>query len=136
MRRGTTLVFLVALSSVGFTPNHAAESTTFLAMYARSYVPGRSGQIMIVPREGDILTRDEPIARFMHGSPWPYDTDIPLFFVGPQIQPGVYAVPARQQDVAVTVARALGVPMPATATGRVLPVLRPNVPRPRAVFVL
>src|SRR5262245_47665202 len=136
MLRNATLVLLVALSSVGFSPGDPAELTTFLTMYARSYVPGRSGQIMIVPREGEILTRDEPIARFMHGTPWPYDADIPLFFVGPQIQPGVHAGPARQQDVAVTVAQALGVSMPATATGRVLPVLRPNAPRPRAVFVL
>jgi len=32
------------------------ERTTFLDMFARAYFPGRSGQIMVVPREGEILT--------------------------------------------------------------------------------
>ena len=42
----------------------------FLEMFARSYFPGRTGQLMIVPREGDFITRrgagrDD----YMHGSP-------------------------------------------------------------------
>ena len=72
----------------------------------------------------------------MHGSPWPYDSAIPLFFVGSQIVPGIRATAASQQDVAVTLAAALGVSMPITATGRVLPVLRPNATKPKAVFVI
>jgi hypothetical protein len=136
MFRGAVFAFVVALSAVGSAQNHPPDSAAFLSMFARSYVPGRSGQIMIVPREGDVLTRDEPTTRFMHGSPWSYDTRIPLFFVGPQVTPGVHTTPARQQDVAVTVARALGASMPSGATGRVLPVLRPDAPRPRAAFVL
>lgn len=113
-----------------------ARRTEFLQRFARAYYPGRSGQILIVPREGDILTRPDPTLPFMHGSPWTYDAAIPLLFVGPQITPGSYAMAARQQDVAVTVAAALGIAMPPTATGRVLPILRALVPRPRAVFVL
>lgn len=105
-------------------------------MFARNYVPGRSGHIMIVPREGEVVTRDEPTSLYMHGSPWPYDTHIPLFFVGPQVIPGTHTIGARQQDVAPTVAAALGVSMPSTATGRVLPVLRANVAKPKAVFIM
>ena len=45
-------------------------------------------------------------------------------------------MPAVQQDVSPTLAAALGVSMPLTATGRVLPVLRPGSARPRVVFVL
>ena len=113
-----------------------ARRATFLEMFARSYFPGRTGQIMLVPREGEILTRADPDVAFMHGSPWPYDSAIPLFFVGSQIVPGIRATAASQQDVAVTLATALGVSMPITATGRVLPVLRPNATKPRAVFVI
>jgi hypothetical protein len=72
----------------------------------------------------------------MHGSPWNYDADIPLLFVGPQVVPGVHATAAAQQDVAVTLAAALGVSMPRTASGRVLPVLRANSTRPRAVLLV
>ena len=64
----------------------------FLKMFARSYYPGRSGQIMVVPREGDFLTRSDPEYRFMHGSPWSYDARIPLVLYGsPFIRRGVYA---------------------------------------------
>ena len=45
-------------------------------------------------------------------------------------------MPAAQQDVAPTLAAALGVQMPPTATGRVLPVLRTGFARPRVVMLL
>ena len=105
-------------------------------MFARGYFPGRTGQILIVPREGTILTRPETSVPYMHGSPWPYDRRIPIMFAGVGVTPGTYTTPAVQQDVAVTLASALGVAMPRTATGKVLPGVRPVSPRPRAVFLL
>jgi hypothetical protein len=120
----------------GRTTTADARRAGFLQLFARAYYPGRTGQLMIVPREGDILTRPDPTLPFMHGSPWTYDAAIPLLFVGPQVSPGGYSMPAAQQDVAVTLAAALGIAMPPTATGRALPVLRANATRPRAVFVL
>ena len=39
----------------------------WLDMFARGYFPGRSGQIFIVPREGDIITERDPLYVFMHG---------------------------------------------------------------------
>jgi hypothetical protein len=108
----------------------------FLEMFARGYFPGRSGQLMIVPRQGDIITRDDPAIQFMHGSPWPYDVNIPMFFVGAQIRPGVYPNPARQQDIAATLTAALGTSMPRSATGRALPILTAGVPAPRAVALI
>jgi len=88
------------------------ERRTFLDMYARSYFPGRSGQIMVVPREGEILTRPGADVPFMHGSPWSYDTRIPILFWGPRyIRSARLTEPATQQDVAPTIAQALGLPM-------------------------
>ena len=138
MARSVAFVFSILLiaSSVGTAQVGRPTHDQILTMFARNYVPGRSGQLFVVAREGEVVTRDEATAMYMHGSPWPYDTNIPIFFAGPQVTPGVHAVAARQQDVAVTLAAALGVSMPSTATGRVLPVLRANAPRPRAVFVL
>ena len=57
-------------------------------------------------------------------------------FVGPAVKPRVYSMSAVQQDVAPTLAAALGVTMPPTTTGRVLPVLRKGVAQPRAVMLL
>ena len=105
-------------------------------MFARSYFPGRSGQLLIVPREGDVITRADADYAYMHGSPWSYDIAIPLMFVGPAVQQGVVTSQAVQQDVAPTLAAALGVSMPPSATGRVLPILRPSFGRPRVVFLL
>src|SRR5450432_1632297 len=98
-----------------------ATRQRFLEMFARAYFPGRTGQLLIVPREGDFITRAD--VAFMHGSPWTYDVAIPLMFAGPAVKTGVYATPAVQQDVAPTLAAALGVRMPPTTTVRVLPVL-------------
>src|SRR5215203_243085 len=117
-------------------PADVAARQRFLEMFARAYFPGRTGQLLIVPREGDFITRPDPDVAYMHGSPWAYDVSIPLMFAGPAVRTGVYSMPAVQQDVAPTLAAALGVSMPPTATGRVLPVLRPGFARPRIVFVL
>ena len=81
---------------------------------------------MIVPREGDFITKADPDYVYMHGTPWSYDVDIPLLFAGPAVRTGVYTMPAVQQDVAPTLAAALGISMPPTATCRVLPALRPG----------
>ena len=108
----------------------------FLDMFARAYFPGRIGQILIVPREGDIITSRDPEVPYMHGSPWGYDVEIPMLFAGAAIRPGTYAVRAGQQDVAVTIAAAFGAAMPPASTGRALPILTPRAPRPRAVLLV
>ena len=113
-----------------------AARQRFLEMFARSYFPGRTGQLLIVPREGDFITRPDPDVAYMHGSPWAYDVSIPILFAGPAVRTGAYSMPAVQQDVAPTLAAALGVQMPPTATGRVLPVLRTSFKQPRVIMLL
>src|SRR5947209_4365539 len=79
------------------------------AMFARGYYPGRSGQIFLVPHEGDFITRPDAAYRFMHGSPWSYDASIPLLFFGPPyVRRGTYDGPATQQDIAPTLGTVLG----------------------------
>jgi hypothetical protein len=72
----------------------------------------------------------------MHGSPWTYDVAIPIMFAGPAVRAGTYSTPAVQQDVAPTLAAALGVQMPPTTTGRVLPVLRTGLARPVVMLLV
>ena len=75
----------------------------------------------------------------MHGSPWDYDTRIPLLFWGPPfVRPGVWREPAVQQDVAPTLGALIGAPSLATYTGRVLQ-QAPSLPapaRPRVALLL
>ena len=45
------------------TPSDAAAVSVrkrFLEMFARAYFPGRTGQLLIVPRKGDLITRPDP----------------------------------------------------------------------------
>jgi hypothetical protein len=126
-----------ALQARDSSPGNAqATRQRFLDMFARSYYPGRTGQLLVVPREGDFITRPDPDVPFMHGSPWPYDVAIPLMFAGPAVKAGTYSMPAAQQDVAPTLAAALGVHMPPTSTGRVLPVLKTGMAPPRVVVLI
>jgi hypothetical protein len=133
------VIALFPLSRADSAPAEKAARATrqrFLEMFARAYFPGRTGQLLVVPRKGDFITRPDPYVTQMHGSPWPYDVDIPLMFTGPAVKAGRYSTAAVQQDIAPTLAAALGVKMPPTATGHVLPVLRKGFRRPRAIVLL
>jgi hypothetical protein len=110
----------------------------WLAMFARGYFPGRSGQVFVVPNEGDIITYRDPLYPFMHGSPWDYDTRIPILFHGaPYIRPGTYSVAAKQQDLAPTIGALIGALHISTYTGRILTeAVSQQQDRPRVVSVI
>ena len=128
-RLGTPVVLLALLvtpaTSRPTSPQAAtaragtAERQDFLERFARAYFPGRSGQIVVVPKEGHIITKRGPAQHFMHGSPWPYDSRIPLLYYRPRfVRQGTFPEPVVLQDMAPTLAELLGVPMPATSVGR------------------
>ena len=137
MTRRLALAAAVLLAAAGALES-APPRGAFLPNFARSFYPGRSGQIMIVPREGHFITRDDPANVFMHGSPWAYDTRVPLILYGPgHVRRGGFTAPARHQDIAPTIAAMLGLPAPRTMTGRALSVaLRPAAAPPRVVLVV
>ena len=116
----------------------AARRQAWLERFARGYFPGRSGQLFVVPREGTIVTERDPLYGFMHGSPWDYDSRIPILFHGaPFVRQGRWSAPATQQDIAPTLGAILGAPVAATYTGRVLPnVLAPTRQRPKIAVVM
>lgn len=119
-------------------PVDAAQRQRWLEMFARGYFPGRSGQIFVVPRNGDVITERDPLYMFMHGSPWDYDTHIPVLLYGaPFIRRGQWPNAVVQQDVAPTLGALLGTPPAATFTGRVLTnALAPGAGRPRVIAVM
>jgi hypothetical protein len=99
----------------------AAQRDAWLQQFARGYFPGRSGQLFMVSREGEFLVNRDPLYAFMHGSPWPYDTHVPLLLYGPPfVKPLVSDERVSQQDVVPTLAALLGTPPPSTAIGRPL----------------
>ena len=70
-RCGTSLLALglvaiawtVAGEQVKQPPPGSATRQRVLEMFARAYFPGRTGQLLIVPREGDFITRQDPNCR-------------------------------------------------------------------------
>src|SRR6185436_7290134 len=106
-------------------------------MLARGYFPGRSGQVFVVPKEKWFVTSRDPLYTFMHGSPWDYDTHIPVLFYGsPFVKAGEYPAVAKQQDIAPTIGAFIGAPTIPTYTGRILnEVIAPGSARPRVVTV-
>jgi len=142
-----TLVLLTLAASVSCHGTRApkppptearSERENVVEMFARSYVPGRSGQIFLVAEKGNFfLERPDDVYRFMHGSPWGYDVEIPLLFHGePFVRKGEYPGPAHQQDVAPTLAAILGFAVPTTMTGHALTqALTFGSERPRVIFL-
>ena len=61
----------------------------------------------------------------MHGSPWKYDTHVPVIFAGSSVATGVVYRPIQPADVAPTLAALLGMSPPASAQGTVLPEVFP-----------
>jgi predicted AlkP superfamily pyrophosphatase or phosphodiesterase len=59
-----------------------------------------------------------------HGSPHPYDTNVPILVYGPRwFKPGRIDTRVEVVDIAPTLARVLGVPPPSGSEGRPLPLL-------------
>jgi len=73
-----------------------------------------SGDVLIVPRPGWM---SYPTTGTSHGSPFTYDTHVPLLFYGSGISPGFTDKRTHIKDIASTVASLLGVQMPNANTG-------------------
>ena len=88
-------------------------------------------------RSGDIVLVTKPYWYFSsesargatHGSPYAYDTNVPLMLMGgPWIKPGRVIPYAEVVDIAPTLAKLLHIAPPATSEGRVLSeALKPGV---------
>ena len=85
---------------------------------ANSFFAGRSGDLMLVWKP--FYIRGYPGVAASHGTPWSYDTHVPLIFMGPGIRAGIYPAQVSPIDLAPTIAAILRINPPAVATGRVL----------------
>jgi predicted AlkP superfamily pyrophosphatase or phosphodiesterase len=76
-----------------------------------------SGDVILVAEPFKYLEAGIPAT---HGSPYSYDTHVPLIIMGRGLVPGRYNQSATPADIAPTLASVLGVQAPSNATGRVL----------------
>ena len=76
-------------------------------------------------RSGDIMLLQDPYYLFeatgtSHGTPYDYDTHVPVIFLGAGIKTGDYRQRISVNDIAPTLAELLGVEQPAGSIGRIL----------------
>lgn len=101
--------FLTVAGAGGMGAATAGESLGLLPAFQRSFHPRRSGDVMfalepdMIPSGGNHAT---------HGSPWVYDSHVPLFIMGKGIRAGSYERPVSPAAIAPTLARLLRVQCP------------------------
>ena len=101
------------LTTGSVSPNDAVARRAL-----HGFNPRRSGDVVLVQEAFKYLTDYMIVAT--HGTPYSYDTHVPLIIMGAGVAPGRYAQAASPADIAPTLARLLRVQAPSSAVGRVL----------------
>ncbi|THB72171.1 MAG: alkaline phosphatase family protein [Desulfobulbaceae bacterium] len=86
-----------------------------------NFHPKRSGDIYLVFEPNVFINDfDGLTVATTHGSPWTYDTHVPVIFAGNELQPAKVSRPVTPYDISVTIAEYLGIKHPSGAIGVVL----------------
>ena len=94
------------------------DARPFVNLYRNNYYPDRSPDIMLRFQEYWIIS-DEPHGT-SHGTPYTYDTHVPLIFYGAGIKAGLDTGRAATVDVVPTLSELLGTAPPADIDGKSL----------------
>ncbi len=103
-----------------YTRSRLASSTQMEDAIGRRVLNGYNDS-----RAADVMIVLEPYWMYSskgttHGSPYAYDTHVPVILMGAGIKAGAYASTIAVNDIAPTVARLLDVDLPSGSVGRVL----------------
>lgn len=81
------------------------------------FYPQRNGNLVVVPQPfffiGENITTT-------HGTPYSYDTHVPVILYGAGVAPGAYVAVASPADIAPTLAAMLKIEIPSNSVGRIL----------------
>jgi hypothetical protein len=83
-----------------------------------SFDPERSGDVKVLLKPYHLFSANllkSPAYATTHGSPYPYDTHVPLLVFGPGIRPGRHTEKVTPQALATILAKALDIPPPSAA---------------------
>lgn len=95
------------------------QANPLVAQVRRNHHITRSGDIYIIQEPYWFLFDKGPV-KAMHGSPWSYDTHVPIIFMGPTIEAQTVHRIVHPVDVAPTIAALLGMSPPGSAQGVLL----------------
>jgi predicted AlkP superfamily pyrophosphatase or phosphodiesterase len=94
----------------------------FFDQMRKSWNRERSGDLQLALKPYWMFTSSTAVAT--HGSPHPYDTNVPILFYGPQwVKAGMVSERVEVSGIAPTLARILQIPPPSASEGKVLPIL-------------
>ena len=100
--------------------------TLLMRAILRNFHPKRSGDIYVVFEPNVFITDfDGLTVASTHGSPWRYDTFVPVMFAGAHLKARTVSRPVTPYDVAPTLANYLGVKPPSGSIGNPLPEIVP-----------
>jgi len=98
----------------------APPTTPLLLQIQRNFHPDRSGDIYVVQKPYWFNFDKGPVAA-MHGSPWRYDTHVPIIFAGANIPNHRVHRLVHPVAVAPTLSALLGMTAPGSSRGTILP---------------
>jgi hypothetical protein len=106
----------------GFMPD-----TRLYRQILSNFNPKRSGDIYLVLEPHWLINDfDGLTVASTHGSPWRYDTFVPVIFAGNGVKPKTVSREIQTVDIALTLSKYLKIKGPSGATGKALPELLGN----------
>ena len=107
----------LALSSTALREG-GVPNAPLVEQIRRNFNPKRSGDVYVVQEPYWFLYEEATIPLCaIHGSPWRYDTFVPIFFAGAGVKARKVARPVQPADIAPTLSAILGVKPPSGAVG-------------------
>jgi hypothetical protein len=105
----------LALSSTALREG-GVPNAPLVEQIRRNFHPKRSGDVYVVQEPYWFLYEEDQLCA-MHGSPWRYDTFVPIIFAGAGVRAQKVARPVQPADVAPTLSALLGIKPPSGAVG-------------------
>jgi predicted AlkP superfamily pyrophosphatase or phosphodiesterase len=110
----------LAISSTAMTEGRLPD-TPLMRSVLNNYNPRRSGEIYVVFQPNWFINDFDGLAvAVTHGSPWRYDTFVPVIFAGTGLKPQRIYREVHTVDVAPTLSAAAGTKPPSGTRGKVL----------------
>ncbi|PMH42211.1 alkaline phosphatase, partial [Vibrio sp. 10N.286.49.B3] len=110
-----------AVTSTSIEKNRVPD-TQIMTMVKNNYHPKRSGDIYIIYEPRSYINDMEGLTiASMHGSPWRYDTHVPIIFSGYSINSKNISREVTPYAIAPTLSNILGITQPSGSIGEVLP---------------
>jgi hypothetical protein len=110
----------LAVSSSALRKGNLPDTALYRAVL-RNFNPKRSGDVFIVFEPNWFINDfDGLVVASTHGSPWPYDTHVPIVFAGAGLEAQTVDRKVFTVDVATTLAAYMGTKPPSGAAGAVL----------------